>query len=515
MSHTQESMMPPNRGFQGQRAVPSLSSVRAQTRRRRERSPRKVGERPQKRKRENAKTSAYDLRGDQSAKDSACAFREEIVCDEDCISDAGSATTCCSSCSEGPPCEDPHCAIPCAESSCELPPCPEDCPEVCPQTQQMQFQQGLTPCSEKGVFLQQTHVEPWDAIGYRHPPSVKAVYHDACIDPALPSPNSDSQYKQDPESSNPPTPSMVRNMGTPYSPEAALQTPQFIRQISQATYSTEADTIIGTGGMFPSPMGDWDPDNFADSGDTSWMFNCPWEACNAAIPDENFWMEHLHHAHLDPQYNYNCPLQSNDCSTTIGANPLNHLQTQHGFDMNDNFSCPAPTCSPAETYHDSAMFHNHFDLAHAIPAQGFLQCRLNSCNNSFVDQNQLLSHIHETHQLPIPAPKVVPKIETSTYPPAIAENEGLVAHICKWKLHGSGVCGESHGSEKDLQDHVKAKHLAPLSKSTGYVCQWEHCNRPAKMGSKQGFSQRGKLERHMASHTNCKSLVRFGILSRF
>jgi hypothetical protein len=25
------------------------------------------------------------------------------------------------------------------------------------------------------------------------------------------------------------------------------------------------------------------------------------------------------------------------------------------------------------------------------------------------------------------------------------------------------------------------------------------------MGAKQGFSQRGKLERHMASHSNCKA----------
>jgi hypothetical protein len=101
------------------------------------------------------------------------------------------------------------------------------------------------------------------------------------------------------------------------------------------------------------------------------------------------------------------------------------------------------------------------------------------------------------------------KTDAANYPLSIPDNEELVEHTCKWKLDGGGVCGEVCATEKDLQDHVKIKHLAALGKHTGYICQWEHCNRPAKMGAKQGFSQRGKLERHMASHTNCKSCQAF------
>lgn len=496
---------------QGHRILPDRSNDIDKLTKRRSRSSQNVwGGRSQKRKRIAMKAPTYDYQEYLTAKTSTFDYRDGAICDEDCNSESGSAMTCCSSCPDDLPCEDPHCAIPCAESSCEQPICPEDCPLTSgTQVQQTQSQQASIPASERLSFLQQQNAEPWNPVRSRTSTSIKEVYHGNCIDPALPDADINSQYHPEPESSSPPTPPMAQNIATPYSPEAALQTPQFMGQAPQAPYANEASTVVGAGGMFNSPVGDWSTDSFSNAGQNSWMFNCPWDACNTSILDAQFWMQHLHQAHLDPQYTYGCPLQSNDCPTVLGANPLNHLQTQHGFDMNENnFSCPAPTCSPAETYNDPAMFHNHFDQAHAIPAQGFLLCRLDSCNGSFIDQNQLLSHIHESHQLPVPPPKIANNFmnqnETACYPLAIPDNEVLVAHTCKWKLRGGDVCGETCGSEKDLQDHVKAKHLAVLSKSTGYICQWEHCGRPAKMGAKQGFSQRGKLERHMASHTNCK-----------
>jgi hypothetical protein len=511
MPHLQGDMMAPSREFQTQRGMPDRPDDLDEPQNQRRRTSRNSrDDRPQKRKRISAKAPTYDYQGWFTAQAPTRKYRDEAVYDEDCHSDAGSATTCCSSCPDRLPCEDPHCAIPCAESSCEQPICPEDCPLITEdQAQRTQSQQGLTLSSERVSFLRQSNAGPWNSVGSPKSASVKKVL-DKYIDPALPKPTLDSQHqRRRPESSSPPTPSIAQNLATPYSPDAELQTPQFVGQPTQASYSTEASTIVGAGGMFPSAMGDWSTEDLANE-NASWIFNCPWDACKASIPDEQFWMQHLHQAHLDPQYIYGCPLQSNDCPTILSANPLNHLQIQHGFDVNENFSCPAPTCSPAETYNDPSMFHNHFDLAHATPAQGLLHCRLDSCNGSFVDQNQLFSHIHETHQLPIPPPKValnaISQTEVANYAPDIPDNEVLVAHTCKWKVQGGGICGETCGSEKDLQDHVKIKHLAPLSKSTGYICQWEHCNRPAKMGAKQGFSQRGKLERHMASHTNCQSL---------
>ncbi len=67
---------------------------------------------------------------------------------------------------------------------------------------------------------------------------------------------------------------------------------------------------------------------------------------------------------------------------------------------NNNFSCPAPNCLPTETFCDPAMLHNHFDHAHATPAQGGLRCRLEKTCDFFGDYSQLFSHINEQHQLP-------------------------------------------------------------------------------------------------------------------
>lgn len=503
MLHFQGKMTVSNERFQGQKIVPARRDIPDKTiKRRRRASQSTLGKRRQKRQRSSMEAPAYHYQGYITAKGVVCDYQDGIICDEDCNSDCGSATTCCSSCPDDLPCEDPHCAVPCAESSCEQPICPEDCPLT-----QTQSQQAIIPSCERLSFLQQHNPQPWNPVGSRKSSTPKDAYPGNFLDTALPDQDMNNQYHANPDSSSAATPPMAHNIATPYSPEAALQTPQFM---GQAPHSNETSTIVGAGGLFNTPMGDWSTEAFVDAEQNSWMFNCPWDACNAPISDQEFWVHHLHQAHLDPQYTYGCPLQSNDCPRVLGANPLNHLQTQHGFDMNENFSCPAPTCSPAETYNDPEIFHNHFDQAHAIPAEGFLHCRLDSCNGSFVDQNQLLSHIHESHPLPIPPPKgathSMNQNAPASYPLAIPDSEVLVAHICKWKLQGGGVCGETCGSEKDLQDHVKVKHLAPLSKSTGYICQWEQCGRPAKMGAKQGFSQRGKLERHMASHTNCKSL---------
>lgn len=495
MLHFQGNMMVADqRHFQGQQHVPAAPKKSNQYSKRRSRPPKDPRDGPaQKRKR--------------TTKAAACDYLNGATCGDECNSTAGSSETCCSSCSDGMPCADPHCAIPCAESTCEKPICPEDCPiSTGPQGQQIQFHQGFVPSSERLSFLQQTNAEPWNPVGSRTSPSIKEAYIHSAIDPALTDPELNSQYDPQPQSPSPPTPSMAQNMATPYSPEASLQTPHFMGQGSQVVFSNESSAVIGAGGMFNSPMDDW-PGTFANTGHDPLTSNCGWYGCDQLIPNEIFW-QHLHQAHVDPQISYPCPLQSNDCPTTLGTNALNHLQTQHGFDMNESFSCPAPTCSPAETYNDPAMFHNHFDQAHAVPAQGFLHCRLYSCNGSFLDPNQLLSHITQSHQLPVSPPKMAidaMKTEASNYPLSIPENEELVEHNCKWKLGGGIVCGEVCGTEKDLQDHVKIKHLTALSKHTGYICKWENCNRPAKMGDKQGFSQRGKLERHMASHTNCKS----------
>jgi hypothetical protein len=427
---------------------------------------------------------------------------------EECNSTLGSSSSCCSSCSDGPPCDDPACAIPCAKSSCEKPICNEPCTiSTGPQWQQMQLQQGFVPSSERMSLIQQTTSEqPWNPYGPWESHPINEAVLNTMIDPALTENEDKNQYTPG-EYSSPRTPSIAPNMATPYSSlEAPLPTPHYNGQPPHFAYSTETSAVIGAGTMF-------NPFNDSNASNASPMYNCYWDGCSQLLPDEQNWIQHLHHDHVDPQMNFGCPLQSDGCPQTLGTNPLDHLQTMHGFNMNkSSYTCPAPTCTPAETYNDPIMFHNHFDQAHASPTQGLLQCRLHSCNSAFPDQHQLLSHITESHPLPLPAPKredidPATQTETAKYPPVIPDGElpgDVVALSCKWKLGQHVICGVVCETEKALQEHVKNAHLAGLSKNTGYICQWEGCSRPAKMKDKEGFSQRGKLERHMCSHTGRK-----------
>jgi hypothetical protein len=75
-----------------------------------------------------------------------------------------------------------------------------------------------------------------------------------------------------------------------------------------------------------------------------------------------------------------------------------------------------------------------------------------------------------------------------------------------WKTDDQ-VCGLICQSEVELQTHIKCNHLDSLDKRSGYRCLWEDCKRKEMPLEKQRFSQRGKLERHMATHTNCKQAI--------
>jgi uncharacterized C2H2 Zn-finger protein len=148
-----------------------------------------------------------------------------------------------------------------------------------------------------------------------------------------------------------------------------------------------------------------------------------------------------------------------------------------------------------------------------MPASGALLCQWNFCGTLFSDQHQLFTHLNEDHQLPDlrltnTGADCATHTEMVQYPTAIADDElpgDDASNRCKWKTGYDHVCGAVFNTEEDLQKHVKDEHLMSLSNKSGYFCQWENCGRPAKLGDKAGFSQRGKLERHMATHTGCKS----------
>jgi hypothetical protein len=347
------------------------------------------------------------------------------------------------------------------------------------------------------------------------------------IDPALQG-FKGPEYASASTSPAPSTPSMANNLPTPYFTNKELPTPRHHVFTPQTPYLSQSNDILsGAGARFNPAIEQWSNNSFhnANNGDDPSTLLCTWNGCEQPFPTYQNWLLHLHHDHVDPQMTFGCPIQGDTCPPTIGTNPLDHLQTDHGFnfDMNSSgFSCPAPHCLPGEIFCNPAMLHNHFDHVHATPAQGSLHCRLNACDTTFPDPDQLFSHMIDYHQL---QPPLQPEddIDLSDLPATniqapvsekvpLAKNEGAssepdkIGHRCKWVGIDGYLCTRILPSEEALQNHIKIGHLEKLDKQSGYKCQWEGCVRHEKRGANAGFSQKGKLERHMATHTNCKSL---------
>lgn len=472
------------------------------------------------------------------------AYADPTVRDMAAAEDGGSVadleSECCSSCSDGIPCASPDCApcsepgcnsktievIPCNKKECEQPACTEQCLSAGIRSQHALLSQGVVPRERVISSLIET---PWNHQKPRLTAQLGNGCHVGIFDPAL-KVFDGHEYTSQPASPAPTTPSIGHNMPTPYSPNAEMPTPQLGLFPSQNLYSTQSENVLsGTGTMFNSLSQTWPEQSFnaQDHENGASMFQCPWDGCYLPFPSHDDWLPHLHKDHVDPQMIFGCPIQAETCPQTIRSNPLDHLQLDHGFNFdlnNNNFSCPAPNCLATETFGDPAMLHDHFDHAHATPAQGGLRCRLEKTCDFFGDYDELFSHINEQHPLP-PLQKddeinlSLPTARINSLQQEHPTDEGILStdtsgvssseepvHCCMWKADDQ-VCGLMCQSEVELQTHIKCSHLDSLDKRSGYRCLWEDCKRKEMSLEKQGFSQRGKLERHMATHTNCKQIV--------
>ncbi|KAE9376951.1 hypothetical protein N431DRAFT_368425 [Stipitochalara longipes BDJ] len=455
---------------------------------------------------------------------------------------AGPESECCSSCSDGIPCASPDCApcsepgcnsktielIPCNKKACEQPACTDQC-----LSSGIQGQQALLGIVPKERVMSNLVEPPWNPQQPRDVSRFEKGSLNGILDPAL-KVFDGPEYASASASASPipTTPSMGNNVPTPYGTNTGMPTPQLGLFPGQSDYSSHSgDVLSGTGAIFNSLSQAWSEQTFSQSNDPNCasMFQCTWDGCYMPFQSYEDWLPHLHKDHVDPQMVFGCPIQAENCPQTISTNPLDHLQIDHGFNFNmdtNNFSCPAPNCLPTEIFCDPAMLHNHFDHAHATPAQGGLRCRLEKTCDFFGDYSELFSHINEQHQLPpisrdeeIDLSLPPPPDPAITARPDYSPEEGIVdaetggmssgdetVHYCMWKTNAQ-MCGLICQSEVELQTHIKCIHLDSLDKRSGYKCLWEDCKRKEMPFEKQGFSQRGKLERHMATHTNFKCSI--------
>ncbi|KAL2067385.1 hypothetical protein VTL71DRAFT_1810 [Oculimacula yallundae] len=433
------------------------------------------------------------------------------VVESDLASQCGSQSDCCSSCSGGIVCDEPDCS-PCDEvncpaveicsvASCSKPACRDECLSNAFQIQSSLSNGPVAKVTES--MMLSLDPPPWSAQvqqGRSHYRTLSSQLDPAMIEPTPAT-----------------TPSMANNSETPGSPYPALPTPQSNMFEQQNQYSTPATgDLSGTGAMFSGPSTEWTGNTY---GSTPEVLPCGWDGCDFVCMSHEEWVAHFHSAHIDTQMQFGCPIPADNCPPTMDTNPFDHLQTVHGYDFDfssGTFSCPATTCPPDQTYGSPRMFHDHLDHYHATPVQGSLQCRLQTCGTVFDDPNQFFSHMTDHLQGSFGKSDEIDLLAQSTSAPnALLEpttktessDNVEIPHMCMWKSPDGSCCNYEGTSASNLQDHVKDQHLSSLGKSTGYICQWDGCRRDSNLGDKSGFSQRGKLERHMATHTGFKCSV--------
>ena len=430
------------------------------------------------------------------------------------------SSQCCSSCSEGEPCAEPECeiqkeaVIACMQSECKQPPCPDEC---------LRAALGGDTALYQGIVSSSSRLSDWNCSTWNPQlqRSSSQMPADLFKGTDLMDPTGQAGELQSPSgpSSSLPTPtSVVNHLVTPFSPSTALATPQSMNCTQTEQSSASSSILSGAGMMFGAQSSQWGEQNLENAtlGNDSSMFNCEWSGCAQPFANQQEWTDHIHVAHVDPQMSFYCPVPTENCALTIGRHPIHHLVEDHGFNflMSNEFSCPAPDCNSEQVFLNPKMLHNHFDQAHAIPATGSFVCQWNSCDTAFSNPHELFDHLNSKHRIttllgsgvnasPLlngelggPYPSIIPDL--------IPSEDDDAGNVCKWKTENGSTCGTICETEKELQAHVKQAHLKSLSSRVGYNCQWQGCSRPAKLGNKAGFTARGKLERHMASHTGCK-----------
>lgn len=80
-------------------------------------------------------------------------------------------------------------------------------------------------------------------------------------------------------------------------------------------------------------------------------------------------------------------------------------------------------------------------------------------------------------------------------------------HVCQWITNPNAhpgektTCGAEFTNTKDFHDHLCESHIDKLTSQTGFACLWAGC--PRKQD--RPFVTRGKLRRHISTHSVCKS----------
>ncbi|TGZ79704.1 hypothetical protein EX30DRAFT_396786 [Ascodesmis nigricans] len=329
------------------------------------------------------------------------------------------------------------------------------------------------------------------------------------------------------------------------------------RRMSSMTTSTS----LGASDPYFTPPSSVSPTSRATSVNSDALLSCQWDiSC-----DETFFNGDALWHHIQTTHN---PLDSvchwNNCGTSNSDSQglYNHLSHNHVPPMGQEQLCPQHCClwkECNESFSSEDDLRRHINNVHL--QENTHQCLWEACGVEAPTDGEISEHIQEHvhhehahhHEHPHPVPETqtqmsytssIPKrLSISTqqsqpspqkFPPTISippipntrpptpslslptplssptkstpssdPSTPSGPKVCKWQDEINGTihtCNQEFPSAEALQVHAKLVHISELKKRTGYFCRWEGCSR--KTGA---FSQKGKVERHLQTHTGYKS----------
>jgi hypothetical protein len=220
---------------------------------------------------------------------------------------------------------------------------------------------------------------------------------------------------------------------------------------------------------------------------------CLWdEGCDEGFMDTQALQAHIQNTHIGTHEENTrclwdgCGLESSDPNSL-----LDHIIFSHA-PQPPRHVCMWEGCDSILNTEEELQLH--INSTHLTSAS---QCRWDACDTFAPTEVELEKHVQSEHLVPHSFDRKL-KLE-----PMPSPTTPVGIKICEWqRTDAKGnpcICGEQFQSSAELQKHVKKIHITTLKKKTGYHCHWVGCNRRDKP-----FSQKGKVERHLQTHTGCK-----------
>ncbi|KAI0200089.1 hypothetical protein F4808DRAFT_430533 [Astrocystis sublimbata] len=87
-----------------------------------------------------------------------------------------------------------------------------------------------------------------------------------------------------------------------------------------------------------------------------------------------------------------------------------------------------------------------------------------------------------------------------------------IVFTCQWNSSSGDHCGMIFSTKKELHEHLCEAHVAKVTSQDGFTCLWDGCSRKERTDrgtgtEKAAFSTRGKLRRHIGTHSTYKAFT--------